>query len=604
MNEQQGFIRSAAALLGSGQGRVKCPYCSNGRKNKHDTSLSITVDDKSVAYNCWHCNETGHVWLDAETVINPLKEAGPAKPAKPVKVVAGELSESSKRFLGHRGIRLDTAVGLGLFTGLRYSRKAQGEVEAIGFPYCGPDNVYAVKYRCIEPKDYSWDGSPASLWGVDRVDLTGFDGEALPLIICEGEIDALTLSDCGVMNATSVPNGAPAKVNEKKIDPKNDKLFSYLWAARDIITAAEKVIICADADQPGAALAEEIARRVGRAKCWQVGYPDDCKDINDVLLKHGRDAVGAAIEAAQPWPVAGLFSAEHYHDKVDALYRQGPGKGESTGYLDVDDLYTIGGGFVSVVTGIPGAGKSEFVDQIMFNLARDIGWKFAVCSFENPPDFHIPKLAEKYTGKPFFQGPTQRMTTAERDTAFGWVNDHFIFMDSADGEPSTIDSILDRAAAAVLRLGVRGLVIDPFNYVEMDARDDTETNIISSMLTKIRLFAISHDVHVWFIAHPRILRSDSNLGTPIPKGYDISGSAAWFSKADFGVTVARPWMHSPVAVDDFGNKEHTVKNDNSVEIHIWKCRFKWLGSVGTVKLQYDPANGRYSQFVDWGEVEI
>ena len=62
-------------------------------------------------------------------------------------------------------------------------------------------------------KDFSWEGSPVSLWRIERVEEEGFDGNKLPLVICEGEMDALTLNDCGVMNATSVPNGAPNKIN-------------------------------------------------------------------------------------------------------------------------------------------------------------------------------------------------------------------------------------------------------------------------------------------------------------------------------------------------------------------------------------------------------
>ena len=31
---------------------------------------------------------------------------------------------------------------------------------------------------------------------------------------------------------------------------------------------------------------------------------------------------------------------------------------------------------------------------------------------------------------------------------------------------STIDSVIERTKQAVMRLGVRGLVIDPYNYIE------------------------------------------------------------------------------------------------------------------------------------------
>ena len=578
---EQTWIVNQAMSLSPGQRRIKCPFCSADRKNKNDTPLSISIDHKQVTYNCHHCGESGHAFLDTGGNVQPIK---PVEEVKPVKVVAGELSEASQRFLGHRGISISTAKGLGLFTAMRYSRKAQKDREAIAFPYKNAEGVYAVKYRIIEPKDYSWDGSPSSMWGVERVEVESFDGSALPVVICEGEMDALTLNDCGVMNAISVPNGAPNKVKEGKIDPRSDNQFSFLWSARGIFDKVEKIIICSDNDAPGQALAEEVARRVGRAKCWTVEYPDGCKDINDVLMKHGEDAVQECIKKVKPWPVAGLFGADHYREDVEELYLNGPGKGCSTGYSDVDDIYSIAGGFVSIVTGIPGSGKSEFVDQVMFNLADTLDWKFAVCSFENPPSFHIPKLAEKYTMKPFFEGLSTRMSHDEKGNALEWINDHFAFMDHSDGEPATIESILDRAEAAVLRLGVRGLVIDPFNYIEFADGESTETKVISDMLTKIRLFAISHDVHVWFIAHPRILRS-----------------AAWFSKADFGITIARPWQHSPVVADDFGNKSHSMPQDSKVEVHVWKCRFKWLGKVGMAKLDYNPANGCYAPTYDWGK---
>lgn len=56
----------------------------------------------------------------------------------------------------------------------------------------------------------------------------------------------------------------------------------------------------------------------------------------------------------------------------------------------------------------------------------------------------------------------------------------------------------------VRRFGIRGLVIDPYN--ELDHQRPSfmsETEYVSQMLTKIKRFAQHHDVHVWFVAHPR-----------------------------------------------------------------------------------------------------
>ena len=50
---------------------------------------------------------------------------------------------------------------------------------------------------------------------------------------------------------------------------------------------------------------------------------------------------------------------------------------------------------------------------------------------------------------------------------------------------------------------------------------------------------------------------------------------AWFSKADMGMTVYR--------------------GDEGVEIHCWKCRWGWNGSLGSVNLIFNPVNNQYDQ---------
>jgi twinkle protein len=236
----------------------------------------------------------------------------------------------------------------------------------------------------------------------------------------------------------------------------------------------------------------------------------------------------------------------------------------------VDGIYTVAQGQLTIVTGYPSCGKSNFVDQMMVNLGRNHDWKFAVCSFENQPEIHISRLMEIYKEKRFFDG-TKRMTQDEKDEAFKWVEEHFLFLDSEGVEPATIESILERAKVAVVRMGIRGLVIDPYNYID-NKGGQAETEFISGMLTRIQAFAKAYGVHVWFVAHPsKITRSGMDL--PRPDGMAISGSMAWWAKADCGITV------------------HRTKEN--VEIAVWKCRYRWVGTQGETALGYDKVTGTY-----------
>ena len=475
------------------------------------------------------------------------------------------LDESHYEFFKSRGITRDTVDNYSVQSSTQFIRSIGKNVDCVGFAYRNNGVPYAYKWRAIESKGFCCTAAPQHFYLHDRV-VNGED-----IVICEGEIDALSLRQAGIANAVSVPNGAPMKVSEGKVSPEEDRKFAYVWNSRKILNSAKKIYLAIDGDDPGMALGEELSRRIGRAKCWLVKWPKECKDANDTLMKHGPEAVRAAIDNAEPWPVAGLFEATHYSEKIDVLWEKGNAKGLSTGYEEVDELYSVVPGQITIVTGIPSSGKSEFVDQIMVNLALKSDIKFAVCSFENPPEAHIVKMIEKRVGKPFFTGRTERMTVEERNDALKWVNRHFTFIDTSDGEPSTIDSILDRASSAVMRLGIRGLVIDPYNFIDRDHKN-SETDYISGMLTKVRNWARANETHVWFVAHPaKMLRMDGKV--PVPGGYDISGSAAWFAKADFGMTVDR--------------------QKGPPEIHIWKCRFKWAGKMGNTILNYHPASGRY-----------
>jgi len=82
---------------------------------------------------------------------------------------------------------------------------------------------------------------------------------------------------------------------------------------------------------------------------------------------------------------------------------------------------------------------------------------------------------------------------------------------------------------------------------------------------------------VWLIVHPKTpiaAKPGEERGPPGP--YDINGGAAWFNKADLGITV-----HSRVP--------------GSAQVKLWKLKFLRYGARGGVKdLLFDPATGFYS----------
>jgi twinkle protein len=472
-----------------------------------------------------------------------------------------------------RGISKATADKLGLASAEKFFHKTKKITQAIAFPYYRGGVLVATKYRSIEVKDFTQDmGGAHDFFNIDNV----VAGE--PIIIVEGEMDVLSAVEAGLNNVVSVPSGAPQKLTEAKGD---EKRFAFIQNARTVIDKAPYIVIATDQDQAGQVLAEELARRIGKDKCRLAKFSK--KDFNEVLTDDDptiddrpSDILKRIVDSAEPYPITGLLRAAQFSERLNDLFSAGTGKGCSTGYDSVDQIYTVAPSQLTVVTGYPSSGKSNFVDQLMVNLGRKDDWKFAICSFENQPEIHISRLMEIYTKKRFFDGK-ERMTASERDEAFKWVQDHFVFIETNGDEPSTLDSILERAATAVTKLGVKGLVIDPYNYIEMNKSSQTETEAISNMLTRVQKFCKQHAIHTWFVAHPSKINR-SGVDQPRPDGMSISGSMAWWAKTDCGITVHR--------------------GDGCVEIAVWKCRYRWVGTQGETSLLYNKVSGTYEENLD------
>lgn len=557
--------------MNRGSWRTPCPACSPNRRNSTEPVLSWSHGDKGAVYCCHHCSISGVIgdMGDDDMNIEDLDSLFAEEPEPAPQPVLGEVRVEldHMEYLKMRGISLRTATEAKLFSVTKFFREG-GETRCIAFPYYDLSGaLISSKYRSVREKKFTQDpGAGGLLFGLQQK----FDYE-LPLVICEGEMDALSAAEVGASNWVSVPAGAPAK-GEKNTSQR----FSWFSELQDFLERFKTYVLATDNDGPGKALQEELTRRFGRSKCLTLDYPNNCKDLNDVLMKHGRDALQNILDNAKPLPLTALNTADHYYEQVMDLFLKGDGKGESTGFANVDEIYTVAPGQMTVVTGVPSSGKSNFLDQIMVNLAQRNEWKFAVASMENEPAKHLAKLSEMYMKKPFFQGWPGCMTIDEAKRAHKWCQDHFVFLDFASSKDlPTLDSLLDRAYAAVIRFGIKGLVIDPYNCIEVQrSKDSNETEAVSNMLSRVSAFAKTYQVHVWFVAHPaKMMREGGRI--PVPTGYDISGSAHWYNKTDCGITVQRRDM------------------DGYVEIHSWKCRFKWVGKQGMARLKYDIPTSTY-----------
>ncbi len=580
--EEKNIISETVKYLDQGQHRIYCPSCHKSRKkhNRHQKELAVNVDGNDIKYFCHHCGMSGGLSknFNTERNFNTVKKSKEINQVK-VKEIMREINlenfkhnEETITFLKDRGLSEDVINKYSLRNLYSFQGRKR---EGVGFPYYNEENkITSIKWRSADQdKLFSQEGSCNEFFNIQNV------LNQKSLIICEGEIDALTwlsvLNDESNYGVVSVPNGAPQGVSQSQKSPDEDVKYKYVWSAREKLNNVEQVIFSGDSDDQGKALCEELAKRIGRGKCWMLDL-SPYKDANECLQKEGVAFLKDRLKKIKPYPVSGLYRANDIRLQVDKLYDEG----KPTGYQihSAVDLQ-IAQGQLTVVTGLPSSGKSNFVDDCCVYLAKTYGLKTCYCSFEKPMAEHVTQLTNHISKKVFFDTPNaQKINQEELDATMDFINDHFVFQDFSGGRSTKIEEVLDVASQSVM-FGVKVLVIDPYNWIEPEQNANMSEGI-SNMLSKVQNWAVSNDCHIFFVAHPSKLQD-----TNIPEGMQIGGSMSWFAKADNGITIHR----------DRETREPLAK--------IWKVRWSWLGKCETILLSHNPYTGCFSlrgdKVYDW-----
>ncbi|KAA8514790.1 hypothetical protein F0562_017969 [Nyssa sinensis] len=565
--------------------RLICPMCKGGDSSEKSLSLFIAQDGTSALWTCFRakCGWRGstRAFADGKSTYGRMNQVPKVKHIREITENSLELEPLCDELLGYFAERMISGETLQRNSVLQ--RRYGGQI-VIAFTYRRNGALVSCKYRDVAKKFWQESDTEKIFYGLDDIK------DASDIIIVEGEMDKLAMEEAGFRNCVSVPDGAPPSVSSKELPPEDqDTKYQYLWNCKEYLEKASRIILATDGDPPGQALAEELARRLGRERCWRVRWPkkneiDHFKDANEVLMYMGPDVLKDIIENAELYPIRGLFNFRDYFDEIDAYYHRTLGYelGVPTGWRALNELYNIVPGELTIVTGVPNSGKSEWIDALLCNLNESVRWKFALCSMENKVREHARKLLEKHIKKPFFDSryaeSVERMSVEELEEGKKWLSDTFYLIRCENDSLPSINWVLGLAKSAVLRHGVNGLVIDPYNELDHQRPlSQTETEYVSQMLTKIKRFAQHHSCHVWFVAHPRQLHQW--VGGP-PNLYDISGSAHFINKCDNGIVIHR-------------NRDPESGPIDGVQVCVRKVRNKVVGTIGDAFLSYNRVTGQF-----------
>lgn len=486
------------------------------------------------------------------------------------------LSDAIIDTLSARGLDVELVSRLG------FDSTQRGGGECLVIPFTREGRTVRRKYRRFEVAEgqSKWDADKGGQRIAYNEDCLRDESlMALPLIITEGELDAVAAIQAGFGRTISVPDGAPPPGDRSKDDLNAGTKYDWL---RDIEPLLHKdrvsqIILATDGDENGAALMQDLSVLLGRYRCKFLTYPkapkdqaarlgrERCKDLNEVLQFYGAKGVVETVNRAD-WL------------RVDGVYRMGelpplpPSVIYEPRFRLFRDNFKCRLGDFSVVTGTPGFGKTSFANDLFCGIAHDNNLTIAWASFEQEPQRdHRRNLRSWFTGRREID-----LTDAERASADRWIDAQHLFMIPREDEDATLDWLVDKMELAVARYGARIIVIDPWNELEHARRqDETETEYIGRAIRTLKRFAKAFRVHICVIAHPTKSAKDGDGNYKMPTLYDISGSANWYNKADLGVIVHRE------------SDEYTI-------IKVQKSRYhEVIGTPGEVRMQFSKDERRY-----------
>ncbi len=344
-----------------------------------------------------------------------------------------------------------------------------------------------------------------------------------PLVITEGQPDAMAVWESGYKNVVSVPNGA-----------KNFKWIDSCW---DYIKHFTEIIVFYDNDRPGYEFAKEIERRLDNVK---IVTHKSRKDANEVLYYEGKEEVLKLInDTINTLPDNLIDISElEYKSLKDKIY-----DGIETGFSDIDKhLEDLKLGEITVLFGRNGEGKSTVISQmISHNLKQKV--KTFLFSGELSPqkvqewqyrqmvgsrNEFLQEVVTKYSIK---KEPKQDVIKAIKT----WHKDVW-YLYSKNNE----DDFFKTLDLLAKRYGVKLFVIDNLMTV-LEENADSIYSDQANFVQKCKDFSVINNCHVVLVAHPT--KSKQELDGEVDKGNldktDISGSNNIPNKADNIISVER-----------------------------------------------------------------
>lgn len=493
----------------------RCPYCQGGSK---PDKLTFSINATTGAFQCKRatCGAQGNMITlardfnfelseDVRRYYNIQNYNGRFKRFKDAHRVI-ESKDAAVEYLKSRGISEEVCR--------RYEITVKPDNDKIlVFPF--KDATGELKFIKYRNTDYHGDGNKEWCEANCMPILFGMNHckEGGRLVLTEGQIDSLSVAECGIDNAVSVPIGMNG--------------FTWVPHCWNWLQRFSEIVVFGDCENGQISLAAEIKTkfpkktRVVRIEDYQ-GY----KDANDILRNVGKQAIISAIEQSEF--ITSTRLKEMAEVEAVNIEKQ---PSISTGIRELDKIMT--GGFhyggVVILTGKRGDGKSTMASMFVAEALAQ-GVNSMIYSGELPNVNVKNWIDRQLIGKAI-------LTNSEIDRCNAWYRGRLFVYDDTDltDEDDETEALIEIMEEAVIQKNCKLILIDNLMTAmeESAPTNDALYRKQSEFVGKMAKMARRLNIVILLVAHPR-----KSFSTYLDND-DVSGSADITNKASIVMSYSR-----------------------------------------------------------------
>ena len=415
------------------------------------------------------------------------------------------------------------------------------------------------------------------LFNMNRIYVTA------PLLICVGERDCLSAIESGFTNAVSVPLGSGN--------------FHWIEECWDWLEQFDSIIVCADNDEAGQKMQKEVVYRLGswRTKVAEVppiyeaenGKKYSVNDLNEALYYLGKEKVLEIILNAKDSPVPGVIDFSDIQDvDLDQI------DGITTGIRPLDRyLMKLFQGTLNIITGINGAGKSSFINQIICqSLEQDKNvflFSGELPNFQTKNWLNSVLAGQRHIEERHWQDATYYKVSpeAKREIDEFYRGRLYIY---EDGRSNRMTDLLKTMEDSVRKYGTKLLILDNLTAINLECSDDNKYNKQSELIMNLIAFAVKFNVIVLLVVHPHKIDTMRRLNK-----MDVQGISAIIDLAHRIISLYRVSdkdKQGEPKLNGSGWRVKPIKEDVLIDI----LKDRMLGYEGrSVGVYYDQPSRRF-----------